>query len=169
MVVEFTVKGESLTKGSMQTKAFQGRDGKWRSSARNNNPNLAKWEGTIRAVAQTAVDEMPFLDPTPVRVEATFYLTPPQRPESDYPVNQKDVDKLARCALDAMTGVVYSDDEQVTDLHVKKRYAADRRPRVVFRISEDDEPVERVPPLKRARAPARSRAPAMLWNDQMYR
>lgn len=153
-VITFTVKGESLGKGSMQPKTFQGSDGRWRSSVRHNNPNLMRWQACIAGVAQSVVDDMPFLEPIPVRVEVTFYLGPPQRPEHEKPVTGRDLDKLARLGLDAMTGVLYSDDRQVTDLHVKKRYAANRQPRAEFRISEDDEVVEIALPLKKVRAPA---------------
>jgi len=34
----------------------------------------------------------------------------------------KDVDKLTRCVLDALTSVAYVDDTQVCDLHAKKLY-----------------------------------------------
>ena len=40
----------------------------------------------------------------------------------DYPAGMPDIDKLARAALDAMTGVVWSDDAQVSDLRVRKDY-----------------------------------------------
>ena len=36
-----------------------------------------------------------------------------------------DVDKLARVVLDAMTGVVYRDDAQVTTIEARKHYATD--------------------------------------------
>ena len=39
-----------------------------------------------------------------------------------------DVDKLARLALDALTGVVYRDDAQVTEIAASKRYADDTHP-----------------------------------------
>jgi crossover junction endodeoxyribonuclease RusA len=35
-----------------------------------------------------------------------------------------DADKIARAACDALTGVLFHDDSQVTDLVVRKRYAA---------------------------------------------
>ena len=39
------------------------------------------------------------------------------------PIGKRDdIDKLARCVLDALTGVVYHDDGQVAALGVRKRY-----------------------------------------------
>ena len=38
-----------------------------------------------------------------------------------------DVDKLARCALDALVGVLIKDDAQVVALHLGKRYGEPER------------------------------------------
>ncbi len=38
-----------------------------------------------------------------------------------------DVDKLARCALDALSGVVIKDDAQVVELYARKRYGEPER------------------------------------------
>jgi len=70
----------------------------------------------------------------PVRVWARFRL---QRPLSHWgragnllpsaprvPDVTPDIDKLARALLDALTGVVFVDDRQVSTLVVHKRYAA---------------------------------------------
>ena len=39
-----------------------------------------------------------------------------------------DVDKLARAALDALTGVLWADDSQVVSLHAQKEYAGEAQP-----------------------------------------
>ena len=77
----------------------------------------------------------------PVDVRATFVFP---RPKSHYlPANGKrrdpvlrddaplwhvsppDVDKLARSCLDALTGVLWTDDAQVADIHARKVYCGD--------------------------------------------
>ena len=40
-----------------------------------------------------------------------------------YPVCKPDIDKLARCVLDALTGVCWRDDGQVTILTCRREYA----------------------------------------------
>jgi crossover junction endodeoxyribonuclease RusA len=41
----------------------------------------------------------------------------------DFPGRVGDIDKVARALLDAMTHVLWNDDDQVVDLHGRKRYA----------------------------------------------
>lgn len=80
----------------------------------------------------------------PVCVEITFYLPRPKKYQTkkyagvDVPhVTKPDADKLARCAKDALTKVVYTDDSQVTDLIARKRYVeAGRFPRAEIVVRE---------------------------------
>ena len=44
-----------------------------------------------------------------------------------------------------MSAKVYTDDKQVTDLHVKKRFAYDGQPRAVFFVTEDEEVIDAAP------------------------
>ena len=60
----------------------------------------------------------------PVLLDLTFVLP---RPKSlpkrvSYHLKKPDVDKLARCVLDGLTGVVYRDDSQVVTVSAHKRY-----------------------------------------------
>lgn len=43
---------------------------------------------------------------------------------AERPSKKPDIDNVAKCFLDAMNGVVYLDDTQVVDLHIKKLYSA---------------------------------------------
>jgi crossover junction endodeoxyribonuclease RusA len=75
----------------------------------------------------------------PVGATLTFSLRRPKKLPTRYPVGQRsgDVDKLARAALDAMTGVVYLDDAQVVSLLVTKCWAeADTAPGVEVLVRE---------------------------------
>lgn len=69
----------------------------------------------------------------PVSLRLLFYLRKFKTSARTHPIGSRDgdVDKLARGVLDALTGVAYGDDSQVTQLVAVKRYAA----------TEDDEAV----------------------------
>ena len=44
---------------------------------------------------------------------------------SELPCKKPDIDNIAKTYLDAMNGIIFVDDTQVIDLHVKKLYAAE--------------------------------------------
>ena len=48
------------------------------------------------------------------------------------PHKKPDVDNIAKVVLDALNGLVYVDDKQVTDLRVRKRYATVERIEVII-------------------------------------
>lgn len=57
-----------------------------------------------------------------VRVECVFYFERGKTVKREHMTTKPDGDKLARAVLDAMTGVIYKDDSQVTELVVSKCY-----------------------------------------------
>lgn len=94
----------------------------------DNDRQLAPWRNKITAAAATAHRRPPF--DTPLTVKLVFALPAPLRlpPGRVLPSVRPDADKLARAALDAMTGIVYTDDSRVCHLDVWKVYAAPGRP-----------------------------------------
>lgn len=84
---------------------------------RPDNPLAAAWENTIAWHARLAMRNVP---PTPDRVLVTVVATLP-RPPNRTKKHRRDIDKLARAVLDALSKIVYVDDEQVDDLHIRKR------------------------------------------------
>ena len=48
------------------------------------------------------------------------------------PHKKPDVDNIAKVVLDALNGLVYTDDKQVTDLRVRKRYDTVERIEVII-------------------------------------
>lgn len=57
-----------------------------------------------------------------VQVELTFVLIKPKTVKRIYPFVRPDLDKLCRAVLDALTGVAFKDDQQVTKLYAEKIY-----------------------------------------------
>ncbi len=76
-----------------------------------------------RAVAWMAKSKRPKLiaKPASVHVTLSFDVLAPKKASNTFPPG--DVDKLARSCLDALTGICYADDSQVTKLTVEKQYA----------------------------------------------
>ena len=62
--------------------------------------------------------------PGSVYVKASFYFQRPKNPKvkRSRPTVTPDADKLARAVLDALTGIVFTDDSQVAELEAKKFY-----------------------------------------------
>lgn len=113
----FSVLGEPIPKGS--TRAFV-KNGRAVTTAAN--PRTKSWERDIRAVLQSWPHG---LIEGPVYVGLSFTIARPasvsekKRPE---PTVKPDLDKLTRNALDAMSGVIFLDDAQVTVIDAQKNY-----------------------------------------------
>ena len=132
MIVSFTVSGAAKPKGSMRAFVPKG----WtRPVLTSSSTSVKAWEQTIRAVAQGYAESY---TTGAVRVRLCFALPRPQRlsrQASRLHTKRPDVDKLARAALDALTGVLWKDDSQVCSLIALKAYARpDEAPHVVIQV-----------------------------------
>jgi crossover junction endodeoxyribonuclease RusA len=98
------------------------------------NPNLKPWRQLVSLVAKSKMNgRAPSM--VPVRVLVDFFF---QRPKGHYGTGSKsavlkagspeymssapDVDKLLRGILDALTGICYGDDRQVSIIAGTKKY-----------------------------------------------
>lgn len=92
----------------------------------------------LKAWRKTVAAEIAKHFPAPfkgaVEVELHFLLPKPKTVRRLLPHVKPDVDKLARACLDAMTGIAYEDDSQVTDLIVRKRYAVAQPTGVLIKV-----------------------------------
>lgn len=132
----FTVIGIARPKGS--TKAFM-RPGMKFPIVTSDNRTLKGWEAFVRAAIQQHAPGTFFRGPVTVRI--VFELPRPQtlpKKVTDH-IKRPDLDKLARGALDAMKGVLWNDDSQVVDLHVRKVYAV-QQPQARFEIDGETVP-----------------------------
>lgn len=133
LVIDVT--GKPITQGSKN----RGRYGGVYETA---SADLKTWRGAIAVATVKAIrDQWRSFDVAcpagPVRVEITFLFARPAghfgrgtnaavlRPGAPaHPATRPDIDKLTRAVLDALkTGRAYTDDGQVVDLIVRKRYA----------------------------------------------
>lgn len=114
-MLDFVVEGMPETKGS------------WRVMMRHGRPVLVpdneaepSWAQLVgwaaRAKLRNAIDGKPDAARYVVRLDFTLAAPPNKRR-----TNRRDLDKLARSVLDALTGIVWLDDEQVEDLYLRKR------------------------------------------------
>ncbi len=93
--------------------------GSWiggRGRLRPDNPREQAWATQIGWLARARLRDTP---PSTARLSVALRFTllpPPNRSKK----NRRDIDKLARSALDAMSGIVYVDDEQVDRLGIVK-------------------------------------------------
>jgi Holliday junction resolvase RusA-like endonuclease len=134
MTASFFVPGVPISQGSKKLM----RTNFGRSVMVESSPQLKPWR---EAVKYTALRYRAIRSQGAMRVVCTFVFT---RPKSHYGTGKNalnlkpsapasmttkpDVDKLARAILDALTGTLYSDDSQVVELKVVKRYAALEEP-----------------------------------------
>jgi Holliday junction resolvase RusA-like endonuclease len=80
------------------------------------------WRKDVSRIAKSAHRGKPFAGA--VRIVAAFYLPRPKALKGDKPhVTRPDGDKLLRGILDALTGILYLDDSQVTQVKGSKFYA----------------------------------------------
>lgn len=97
---------------------------------------LKDWRGDVKRFAVDAQGDTPPLT-GPVKVFLTFYLSKPKsapKTRITYPDKRPDVDKLGRSVLDALTGVCFLDDSQVTGLLLRKVWAETSGPGVVVTV-----------------------------------
>ena len=151
LTVRFTVLGRPQQKGSKQVLPVKGPR---RFVVRESNIKARPWAMHVAAAALDAHYTTSLIT-GPVIVAVTFYFA---RPKGHYGTgrNQQelrrsapremtvmpDVDKLARCALDALTGIVFRDDAQIVDLHAAKRYGEPERADFIVRELQPPPPIE---------------------------
>jgi Holliday junction resolvase RusA-like endonuclease len=139
-MISFVVLGHPQAKGSKRAIPIRGRS---YPALADSNPRAKAWASLVSGAAHEAMAGAPILRVEPVAVELAFYF---DRPKGHYGTGRNawrlkdsapshmivmpDADKLARCALDALTGIVFRDDAQVADLGVVKWYGTPERAEV---------------------------------------
>jgi len=137
--IRFVVLGRPQQKGSKRAQIVQGR-----AIIRDANAKARPWANLVTAAAREAYRDE--LLRGAVEVELGFFFA---RPKAHFGTGKNagavlasaprhmivmpDIDKLARCALDALTGVVFKDDAQITLLTARKGFGEPERAEVTVR------------------------------------
>lgn len=81
------------------------------------------WKRTVAAQVLPHKPEAPVAE-APLEVRLLFHLPRPQSlpKRVRHHIRKPDIDNLAKAVKDALRGIVYRDDSQVVDLHVRKVY-----------------------------------------------
>jgi crossover junction endodeoxyribonuclease RusA len=119
--ISFEAAGVPITQGSMRSL------GKGRPMIHENQTELEAWRHTIGWTARAA--RQPWWVMSGAKeLTVVFYLPKPKSypKRVTYPTKKHDIDKLARAVLDALKGILYDDDGQVTDLTARKRFGEPR-------------------------------------------
>lgn len=159
MRLSFDVVGTPAPQGSKR--GFVNRHTGKVSMVESSSERVRSWRSDVRDAAEKAVadDGWP-LERGPVAVTVVFRIG---RPKGHYgtgrnadvlkasappfPAKKPDLDKLARATLDALTGIVFADDEQVVTLRVRKVWVAGRaiRPGALIDVDRLVDPAEGAP------------------------
>ena len=139
-MLELFVPGLPVTQGSMRAIPLKnGGAALAQGSSNKHRQALEDWRRAIRTAASAQVGpEYPLVGP--IAFSATFGLAKPAykpKRKRSWPISARsgDVDKLLRAVLDALTGVVWLDDSQVTSAVIRKDWSP--RPGVLLRVEED--------------------------------
>jgi len=131
-MVSFFAAGRPAPKGSFRV-VTQRRGRRLRHpQVLKDSPKTYTWERVVAAQAQQAMRGQAVLD-GPLVVTLAFALPRPKshfgkrgallKRAPAYPAVAPDLDKVTRATLDAMEGLVFTNDSRVVDLFLSKRYA----------------------------------------------
>lgn len=99
----------------------------------------ARFERAVRNVASRFAPSRPFSGA--VSLTVTFVMKAPQRRVRDEPTSRPDIDNLVKSVADALNGMFWLDDAQITVLQAVKIYDwVDRRPRIELAIEQRGAP-----------------------------
>lgn len=119
MIASFFVPGLPVPKGSGH--AITSKTTKKSIWIPDSRKELRNWTRSIALIAKSHLQPVDGA----VGLDLTFLLRRGKTVTRRLPTVQPDADKLERAVLDALTGIAYLDDCQVTDVEKRKRYAED--------------------------------------------
>ena len=74
----------------------------------------------------------------PIQIKITAYFKKAKTNKMDFPTLKPDADNIAKAVCDAINGIAYRDDKQITCLTVKKVWAEDGIERVEIEVESID-------------------------------
>lgn len=146
-MLTFTVIGEAQPKGSTKILPIRRRfplvlrtmrDLMTSVVVTSDNPQVKSWQSRVAFEATTALRHVQIELTGPVQLQIEFYLRRPSGLAKSYDgphLKKPDLDKCIRAVKDALTGIVWRDDSQVTCVIAGKAYArVGEEPRAVVTI-----------------------------------
>jgi len=132
----FTVYGVPQPQGSI--KAFMPK-GCTRPILTSDNAKLKPWRQQITGTALAAVEPQKFCKitrPFAVELHLAFFFDKPKSVRAADKTTKPDLDKLERGVCDALTGVAYDDDSQVTRVTKSKDFGSPARTEIFVTNAE---------------------------------
>lgn len=128
--IRFKVYGVPVPQGSMRAFNVNGRARISQGGSAESRRKLGDWRQAIGEEARRALPEDATLLEGPVYVTVSFLLPKPKSAPKKlrHCTKKPDLDKLLRALLDALSGVIFTDDSQVVSLTAAKSYAIECRP-----------------------------------------
>jgi Holliday junction resolvase RusA-like endonuclease len=130
-IIQIEVPGDPVPKGRPRV-AMRGR------FAQIYTPKeTVDYEKLVRSYAAVSMGGGALLE-GPLLVTLTAHVPIPQswsakkKAAAVYPISRPDTDNFLKAALDALNGIVFADDSQVTDIIASKRYSGE--PRLSIRV-----------------------------------
>jgi Holliday junction resolvase RusA-like endonuclease len=136
--LRFVVVGRPIPQGSMH--ALQTKHMKY-PVLTSNQPDLKPWRKLVGDMARIEMRKNSFVPigkSVPVRLILDFYFEKETSVKRLDKITKPDLDKLVRSCGDALTGIVFQDDAQVTELIARKMYGSPAR--VEIEVQESDFP-----------------------------
>lgn len=142
--IEITVLGLPQPAGSKRAFPIRRKNGLMGVSVTDANPKSGEWKHAVSVEARRAFSG-PLLTGA-LAVTIVFFRPRPRghfgsgknatalrKTAPAYPTVKPDALKLARAVEDSLTGIVYCDDSQTIDLHVRKFYGEPARAEITVR------------------------------------
>ena len=120
-IIRLRVLGDPKSKGSFRAVRFPNQR---YTRVTNALPGTKPWQNRVESAAQDVAPEGgPWTGP--VRLDIVFGMRRPLRLGKRVVRHSRrpDLDKLLRCVLDSLAGVIYRDDSQVSEIVSRKEYA----------------------------------------------
>lgn len=135
-MIRFTVIGKPEPQGS--ARAFYIKK-LGRAVITSDNAKLKPWRQQVSGMAMEAMKGYQVQAAgTAIRVEARFYFDRPKSiKRTALKTTKPDADKLLRAILDALTGIVFNDDAQVTECFVTKSFGQPARVEIAVSLASE--------------------------------
>lgn len=132
MIFKFTVLGRAEPQGSMKAFMIKGKP-----VLTSDNAKMKPWRQQVGWVALEARGGSEMAPRgIPVALEVIFYFRKPTGTSHRQfrPTKKPDLDKLCRALCDALKGVLYEDDSQITGLIAQKHFGLPERAEVIVKV-----------------------------------